>query len=62
VSAFTNDSMAFCKTLLQEAGVAATPGADFDRATGNRYVRFSYAGSEATMAEALARIGRFLRG
>ncbi|HVW91718.1 MAG TPA: aminotransferase class I/II-fold pyridoxal phosphate-dependent enzyme [Devosia sp.] len=62
VSSFTNDSMAFCKQLLEQAGVAATPGADFDRVTGARYVRFSYAGSEATMVEALERMGKFLRG
>ena len=62
VSAFTNDSMAFCTELLERAGVAATPGADFDRTTGNRYVRFSYAGAEATMVEALERMRGFLRG
>lgn len=61
VSAFTNDSMAFCKAMLEEAGVAATPGIDFDRVNGHRFVRFSYAGSEETMVDALARIEQFLR-
>lgn len=61
VSRFTNDSMSFCKQMLQEAGVAATPGVDFDRTDGERFVRFSYAGSEQTVLEALERMGRFLR-
>lgn len=60
VSAFTNDSMSFCKAMLEEAGVAATPGVDFDRVNGNRFVRFSYAGSEATIRDALERIEGFL--
>ncbi len=61
VGKFTNDSMSFCKQMLQEAGVAATPGVDFDRTDGERFVRFSYAGSRATMEEALARMERFLK-
>jgi len=61
VSMFTNDSMAFCKELLQVAGVAATPGIDFDRRDGERNVRFSYAGSQQTIPDALARMQVFLR-
>ena len=57
---FTNDSMSFCKQMLQEAGVAATPGIDFDRTDGERFVRFSYAGSRQTIEEALQRMKRFL--
>jgi len=60
-SRFTNDSLSFCKQMLQEAGVAATPGVDFDRVNGHRFVRFSYAGSRATIEMALERMGRFLR-
>jgi aspartate/methionine/tyrosine aminotransferase len=60
VSRFTNDTLGFCKELLQEAGVAATPGVDFDRTNGSRFVRFSYAGSRRTIDEALERLGRFL--
>ena len=52
----TEDSEAFCMRMLQEAGVAATPGMDFDRARGQHFLRFSYAGSRADMAEAAARI------
>ncbi|MEO6015270.1 MAG: aminotransferase class I/II-fold pyridoxal phosphate-dependent enzyme, partial [Devosia sp.] len=61
VSRFTNDSLGFCKALLQEAGVAATPGVDFDRINGQRFVRFSYAGSTQTIERAIERIGAFVR-
>ena len=47
VSAFTGDS-AFASEMLEEAGVAATPGVDFDGARGRRYVRFCYAGTPPT--------------
>ena len=50
----------FCKTLLETAGVAATPGIDFDRTNGHRFVRFSYAGSRETMEKALERMQVFL--
>ncbi|MDP1730050.1 MAG: aminotransferase class I/II-fold pyridoxal phosphate-dependent enzyme, partial [Devosia sp.] len=60
-SRFTNDSMAFCRQMLEEAGVAATPGIDFDRVDGERFVRFSYAGSKESVEEALERVARFLR-
>ena len=52
----TNDSDAFCKRMLAETGVAATPGIDFDPARGNRFVRFSFAGSEADIAKAVERL------
>ncbi|RYE88348.1 MAG: aminotransferase class I/II-fold pyridoxal phosphate-dependent enzyme [Hyphomicrobiales bacterium] len=61
VSSFTNDSLDFCKRLLEEAGVAATPGVDFDRVDGKRFVRFSYAGTRETIEQALERMAGFLR-
>ncbi len=60
VGRFTNDSLQFCRQLLEQGGVAATPGIDFDRVNGSRYVRFSYAGSAETMLKALDRIAGFL--
>lgn len=60
-SRFTNDSLSFCRSLLAEAGVAATPGVDFDRANGQRFVRFSYAGSSETLEKAVESMGTFLR-
>ena len=61
VSKFTNDSMVFCKEMLEVAGVAAAPGIDFDRVNGHRYVRFSYAGTKATIQDALERLRQFLK-
>lgn len=60
VGRFTNDSLSFCRELLQAVGVAATPGVDFDRTNGDRFVRFSYAGSRTTIEQAIERIGTFL--
>lgn len=57
---FANDSLIFCETMLEQAGVAATPGVDFDRTDGNGFVRFSYAGTKANVEEALERLRRFL--
>ncbi len=56
VSALTDNAMAFCKAMLHEAGVAATPGVDFDPVNGNRFVRFSFAGSTADIEEACVRL------
>jgi aspartate/methionine/tyrosine aminotransferase len=61
ISAFSRDSVAFTRRLLEEARVAATPGVDFDPVRGNEFVRFSYAGSATEMREAVERIGAWLR-
>jgi aspartate/methionine/tyrosine aminotransferase len=61
VSRFTRDSLDFAKRMLEQAGVAATPGVDFDPERGKQYVRFCYAGSAAEMHEAVERIGGWLR-
>ncbi|MBV9756088.1 MAG: aminotransferase class I/II-fold pyridoxal phosphate-dependent enzyme [Alphaproteobacteria bacterium] len=55
----TNDSAAFCARMLAEAGVAATPGVDFDRARGQHFVRFSYCGPEEDMRAAAERLARW---
>ena len=60
VSRFTNDSMDFARRMLAEINVAATPGLDFDPGEGHRFIRFSYAGAEADMAEAMDRLSRWL--
>jgi len=46
-----------CRILLEEAGVAAIPGAAFGEA-GTDFVRFSFASSTATLQEAVERILR----
>jgi len=56
VSAMTNDSEDFCRRMLQELGVAVTPGIDFDPGRGNAFVRFSFAGSTEDVAEAARRL------
>ena len=61
VSRFSNDSFAFAQRILEEAGVAATPGVDFDPKRGHHFIRFCYAGSAVEMHEAVERIGAWLR-
>ena len=61
VSALTDDSLAFCGDLLA-AGVAATPGLDFDPGRGGRTVRLSFAGSTADVTEGMRRFVRFVEG
>ena len=56
ISERSNDSMAFCARILAETGVAVTPGVDFDRNRGNRFLRFSYCGPEGDMREAAERL------
>ncbi len=60
VSRFTNDSMDFARRMLSEISVAATPGLDFDPVEGHGTMRFSYAGAEGDMIEAMDRIARWL--
>jgi aspartate/methionine/tyrosine aminotransferase len=61
VSRFSNDSFDFAKRMLEEAGVAATPGLDFDPTRGGNFIRFCYARSSPDMREAVKRIGGWLR-
>jgi aspartate/methionine/tyrosine aminotransferase len=61
VSHYTNDSFDFAKRLLEQAGVAVTPGVDFDPFEGHKFIRLCYAGSEAEMHEAVERIGGWLK-
>lgn len=56
VGHLTDDSVAWCAQLLDDCGVAITPGVDFDTAAGHRMVRLSFAGSTAEVAEALDRM------
>ncbi|MDH5528166.1 MAG: aminotransferase class I/II-fold pyridoxal phosphate-dependent enzyme [Nitrospirota bacterium] len=57
---FTDDAQRFCQTLLEAAGVAITPGADFGTHQADRHVRFSYATSLEQLREGVARLGRYL--
>jgi len=61
VAHLTNDSDGFCKRMLAETGVAATPGIDFDPMRGARFVRFSFAGPQTDMAAAVKRLRAWRR-
>lgn len=52
----TDDSLAFCRQLLLDTGVACAPGIDFDPVDGRHFIRFSFAASTALVQEALARM------
>lgn len=54
------DAMAFCEHALQEVHVALTPGHDFGVSGAGRFVRLSYAASQADLREGLARLERFV--
>ncbi|MCR9112809.1 MAG: aminotransferase class I/II-fold pyridoxal phosphate-dependent enzyme, partial [Rhodobacteraceae bacterium] len=60
VSHLTDDSRAFAAEILEQAGVAVTPGLDFDPVRGHGTIRFSYARSTADIEEGLARLQRFM--
>ncbi|MEM9130808.1 MAG: aminotransferase class I/II-fold pyridoxal phosphate-dependent enzyme [Actinomycetota bacterium] len=57
-SHLSDDSQELCRRWLDELGIAATPGIDFDTARGHRFVRFSYAGAPDDLAEAMDLLGR----
>lgn len=60
VSDLTSDSRALAAEILEKAGVAVTPGLDFDPARGHRTLRFSYARQTADIEEGLARLAAFM--
>lgn len=57
---FTDDSYAFTLRLLDEAGVAITPGLDFGHHQPNRHVRFAYTSAIPQLAEGVERLRRAL--
>jgi aspartate/methionine/tyrosine aminotransferase len=54
VSPFNLDASTFTQRLLDETGVGATPGHDFDPFEGDKWVRFSYAGAPSEIEGAAA--------
>ncbi|AXX99781.1 pyridoxal phosphate-dependent aminotransferase [Profundibacter amoris] len=60
VSEMTDDSRAFADEILQKAGVAVTPGLDFDPERGAGTLRFSYARAAGDIVEGLARLKAFM--
>lgn len=59
-SRFTQDSFQFCKDLLEQEGVAVTPGKDFGKNEANKHIRFAYTASMAKISDGIERIERFL--
>ncbi len=60
VSHLTSDSRALAREILDEAGVAVTPGLDFDPVRGGGTLRFSYARTTEDIAEGLRRLRAFM--
>lgn len=59
-SALTQDTQVFCQQLLQETGVALTPGFDFGNNNANLFVRFAYTTRIERLEQAIARIKHWL--
>ncbi len=60
VSRFTDDSFGFCQRLLEEAGVAITPGRDFGDYRAERYVRFACTTGMERLEAGMERLAAFL--
>ncbi len=60
-SRLTSDSYAFANLLLEQAGIAATPGVDFGSHRAARHIRFAYTQPLPRLADAMARLDRFLQ-
>ena len=61
VSDLTDDSRAFAAEILDKAGVAVTPGLDFDPVRGHGTLRFSYARATEGIAEGLDRLRAYMQ-
>lgn len=59
VSDMTDDSRTLAKQILDEVGVAVTPGLDFDPLRGHQTLRFSYARATEDIVDGLARLAKF---
>lgn len=56
VARWTDDSLGFCRRMLDETGIACTPGVDFDPIEGHHFLRFSFAGATEDMVEVARRL------
>lgn len=57
---FTDDSARFCDEVLEQTGVAITPGTDFGEYRACTHVRFAYTTSLEQLEEGVHRLRRFL--
>lgn len=60
-SALAADSSTLARSLLEEAGVAVTPGLDFERTAPHRHLRFAYTTSLPRLQEGVRRIAGYLK-
>jgi aspartate/methionine/tyrosine aminotransferase len=56
-----SDSFALAGSMLEQAGVAATPGLDFGHNAPERHMRFSYTTTAARLEAGLERMARFFQ-
>jgi len=59
-SRYSEDSFQFAKDLLEQQGVAVTPGKDFGNNAENCYIRFAYTAPIAKMSVAIERLEKFI--
>jgi aspartate/methionine/tyrosine aminotransferase len=57
VGAYTDDSLAFCRRVLEDTGVSLAPGIDFDPDAGRHCVRLSFALRPPEVDAAIERLG-----
>ncbi|WP_108163022.1 aminotransferase class I/II-fold pyridoxal phosphate-dependent enzyme [Saccharospirillum sp. MSK14-1] len=60
MSAYGDDAVAWCDRLLEETGVAITPGIDFGGATQKNAVRIAYTAEVSVLEEAVDRLAGFI--
>ncbi len=61
IEKFSNDSLQFCNELLEQHGIAITPGSDFGSHLADSHVRFAYTTHMAALEQTVARLERHYR-
>ncbi len=59
-SGIAEDSLILSNRILQEADVAVTPGLDFDPVSGNKWMRFSFAGDNSRLSDGFDRLDEWM--
>ncbi|MDH3948875.1 MAG: aminotransferase class I/II-fold pyridoxal phosphate-dependent enzyme, partial [Gammaproteobacteria bacterium] len=57
---FTDNSLEFAEILLEQAGVAVTPGLDFGTSQPEKHLRFAYTTSMERLEEGIRRLRQFV--
>ena len=60
VAQFTANSFEFCNALLEQTGVAVTPGCDFGEHLAQQHIRFAYTTSEKKLRAGMQRLQEFI--